>query len=200
MNELEDKDNEEYKKRIKELIENIEKTKDKDSKYTEQDLIEDKDGLLQTIKRKTQEDKFRSERIIVVLTYWIKSYYKKRMEKGQFQEEIDELYELIYKQFRKPSSHISNLDSRNPNLDIFYLDSRGLNPEEKADKFRIFEKMLWVLGVENVEKDFSRKYKYVHFGFEDVSFKKELIQCSLVVIILIIVIILVISGYDFSPF
>lgn len=57
MSEKEDQEN--YKKRIKKIIERVEKTEDKDSKYTEQDIIEGKERLLQSIKRRTQEDKYR---------------------------------------------------------------------------------------------------------------------------------------------
>ena len=89
---MEDKENEEFKKRISEVVKNVEK-KDEDSDYTEQDVIDTKNKVLQTIKRRTQEEKFRSEFTLVALTYWIQSLYKHRPER--FQEEIDELYNII---------------------------------------------------------------------------------------------------------
>lgn len=223
MKEIEDKENEEFKERIKKLLDRIEKTennsillraeqdvkdlnekliektRDKYSQYIEQDLLEDKGGLLDTIKIRTQEDKFRNESIIAILTYWIKGYYEQRTKKEQFKEEISELYGLIEEQFKKPSSHISQEIPVNPNLEIFYLDSKGLNPEEKADRMRILEKIMWFLGVKNVDQDFVKKFKDLDFGFERVSFKslkKELIQLILIVIFGIVVIILAINGYD----
>lgn len=137
----EKEDQEDYKKRMKELVERVEKTKDKNSKYTEQDIIEAKQRLLQSIKRRTQQDKYRSERIIVVLTYWIKGIY-------QYKEDhipIDTLYELIYQQLKKPKILIPNLD---PNRNNFL---------ELVDKRRILRNMEVVLGEEHI-KQFRKKY------------------------------------------
>jgi len=143
---MEDKKNiedEEYKKRIQDLVENLEKTKDKDSPKTEQDVIEAKERLLQSIKRRTQQDKYRNERIIVVLTYWIKGIYEFKPEKDNIP--IDTLYELIYQQLKKPKILIPNLD---PNRNNFL---------ELVDKKRILRNMEVVLGEEHI-KQFRKKY------------------------------------------
>lgn len=133
---IEDK---EYKERIKKIVERVEKTKDKDSKYTEQDIIEKLERLLQTITRKTQEGKFRSEKIIVILTYWINGIYKNKKEKDYIP--IDTLYELIAEQLKKPNPYFPKFD---------------LN-REIADKRRILRKMEIVLGVKKI-KQFKKKY------------------------------------------
>ncbi len=144
MKDREKIEDEEYKKRIQDLVENLEKTNDKDSKYTEQDIIEIKEEVLQILTRKTHESKYRNEFIIANLTYWIHSLYKFRTEKNQSQEEIDDLYKLIYEQLKKP--HILILDSE---PDIIF---------EIIDKKRILRNLERLLGEKNV-KSFKKKYK-----------------------------------------
>jgi len=142
VSELSEKeDQEEYKKRMKEIIERVEKTKDKDSKYTEQDVIEKKEELLQILTRKTHEGKYRSEQIIAMLTYWIHSLYKFRTKKNQSQEEIDALYKLIYEQLKKPNILI-------PNPDPFI---------DRLDKRKILKNMEKLLGEKNI-KSFIKRY------------------------------------------
>lgn len=140
---MEDKEDEEFKKRIRELVKNVEK-KDADSQYTEQDLIEARERLIQKIKRITQEEKFRSERILLTSTYWIQSLYKHKIE-DQHQDEIDTFYEIIFEQLKKPSMYIPNPDPTRP------------NPIEIADKKRILRNMEKVLGEEEMNR-FKKKY------------------------------------------
>lgn len=132
---MEDKENEEFKRRIIELVKNVEK-KDEDSNVAEQDVIDAKNRVLQTAKRRTQEEKFRSEFILVALTYWIQSLYKYRPEK--YQEEIDELYNIIYQQLKKPN---------------FYIPYKL----QIADKRRILNNMKKVLGEGEINR-FKEKY------------------------------------------
>ena len=139
---MEDKEGEEFKKRIRELVKNVEK-KDEDSNVTEQDVIDAKNRVLQSIKRRTQEEKSRNERILATLTYWIKSLYKYRPER--YQEEIDELYDLIYQQLKKPNLALPNLD---PNKQ---------NPIEIADRGRVLRNMEKVLGEGEVNR-FKEKF------------------------------------------
>lgn len=140
---MEDKEDEEFKKRIRELVKNVEK-KDPDSNYTEQDVTEARERLMQNIKSRTQEEKYRDERIIIMSTYWIQSLYKNKIE-DQHQDEIDTCYEVLSEQLKKPSMHIPNLDPTRP------------NPLELTDKKRILRNMENVLGKDKVDF-FRRRY------------------------------------------
>ena len=140
---MDEKEDEEFKKRIRELVKNVEK-KDPDSQYTEHDLKEARERLIQTIKRRTQEEKYRDEKLIVLSTLWIQSLYKHKIE-DQHQDEIDTFYEIIFEQLKKPSMYIPNLDPTRP------------NPIEIADKKRILRNMEKVLGEEEMNR-FKKKY------------------------------------------
>ena len=159
---MEDKKNiedEEYKKRIQDLVENLEKTNDKDSQYTEQDIIEEKEKVLQILTRKTHESKYRNEFIIAMLTYWIHSLYKFRTEKNQSQEEIDALYKLIYEQLKKPHILIPNPDPNKPNI------------TEIIAKKMILRNLERLLGEKNV-KSFKKKYKINKLINENLTVKR----------------------------
>jgi len=140
---MEDKENEEFRKRIRELVKNVEK-KDPNSQYTEQDLKEARERLIQTVKRRTQEEKYRDEKLIVLSTLWIQSLYKHEIE-DQHRDEIDTFYEIIFEQLKKPAMYIPNLDPTKP------------NPLDFADKKRILRNMENVLGKEKVDF-FKKKY------------------------------------------
>lgn len=145
---MEDKDDEEYRKRIKDLVDKLEK--DKDSPATEQDVIEAKARLLQTAISKIHP-LIRNEGIIFVFIYTIRDYYYKRRadptKKNQFQEEIDNLYKLIYEELRKSSPFISN------------FNLKKTNPVDLADRKRILKKMVIILGLENIFRDFYKYYR-----------------------------------------
>lgn len=140
---MEDKEDEEFKKRIRELVKNVEK-KDPDSHYTEQDLIDARENLIQKIKRRTQEEKYRDEKLILISTLWIQSLYKHKIE-DQHKDEIDSFYEIIFEQLKKPNMYIPNLY---PNRS---------NPIEIADKKRILREMEKVLGEKEMNR-FKKKY------------------------------------------
>lgn len=140
---MEDKENEEFRKRIRELVKNVEK-KDPNSQYTEQDLKEARERLIQTVKRRTQEEKYRDEKLIVLSTLWIQSLYKHEIE-DQHRDEIDTFYEIIFEQLKKPAMYIPNLDPTKP------------NPLDFADKKRILRNIENVLGKEKVDF-FKKKY------------------------------------------
>lgn len=159
LDEKEKIETDEYKKRIKELIDRVEKNKekDKDTPVGEQQVIEAKERLLQTAKSKIHP-LYRSERIILVFTYLIRDYYRRRadlkvpLKKVQLQEEMDVLYKLIYEELKKPSLH-------NPNLNPYRRNTADI-----IDKRRILEKMTQVLGEENIRifyKDYDVR-KLVH--------------------------------------
>ncbi len=182
---MEAKDQEEYKKRIKELIERVEKTEDKDSQYTEQDIIEAKERLLQSAKSKIHPY-FRREMILLAFVYNIRDYYKKRAEsknKGKFQEEIDNLYNLIFKELIKTNPMIPSFNRR--------FKKKG----ERLDRKRILKKMTRILGMENLFRDFYKHYDIKEATRTDL-YTKEIIQCLLILIVGISVIILAINGID----
>ncbi len=170
MNEKEDV--EEYRKRIRDLVERVENTKDKNSKYTEQDLIERKEKLLQTITRITKESKFRSERIIATLTYWINSIHKYKAENDHIP--IDTLYKLIYEQLKKS------------NLFIPKLNIKGDNQLEIADKRSILRNMEVILGVERVNQ-FKKKYNINRKLLGDLSLSHEIFILCIIVLVSIVV-------------
>ncbi len=96
---MEKKGNDEYRKKIKEMIDKVEKEKDelKDTFIGEAQVLEAKEQLLKTAKSKINPD-FRDTKIVLVFAYTIRDYYRRRAdspEKDQFQEEIDTLYRLI---------------------------------------------------------------------------------------------------------
>ncbi|NHJ22527.1 MAG: hypothetical protein EAX91_16390 [Candidatus Lokiarchaeota archaeon] len=141
---MEDKELEEYKRRILELIENVEKSKD--IPFGEQQVIDSRKKLLQIAKAGINPN-YRREILIIVFTHTIRDYYKKRADPNEtenFQEEIDELYRLIYEELRKPSPYIPDSDPK--------------HQFEIADRRRILRRMTSVLGVENINQ-FKKDYK-----------------------------------------
>lgn len=137
---MEDRDNEEYKKRNKELIEKMER--DKDIPVGEQQVIEAKERLLQTTISKIHPS-YRNERIILVLTYIIRDYYMRisdPTEKEQFQEKIDALYKLIYEELKKPNLYL-------PTMNPYRRKTANF-----IEKRRILDKMIQVLGTENIKQ------------------------------------------------
>lgn len=171
MSELEDKENEEYRKRIRDLAERLEKDKDKESAIGEQQVIEAKEQLLQTAKSGIHPY-YRREMIIMVFVYTIRDYYKKRAdstEKEQFQKEIDALYKLIFEELIKPS----------PN--IHPSDPKFKKKVEKLDRKRILKNMTRILGMENLFRDFYKHYDIKEATRTDLC-TKEILWCVLTII------------------
>ena len=178
-------ENEEYKARIKNLIEDVEKNRDENSLATEQDLIEAKARLLRSAKARIHPY-FRSEMVLLAFVFTIRDYYKKRKEifvRSQFQEEIDELYKLIYEELIKPNPSISN------------SDPRFKKKMEKLDRKRILSKMTEILGLENLFRDFYKHYDIKEATRTD-KYKKEIIQLILIIIFVIIASIFIFNGFD----
>ena len=143
MNELEEKDDsEEYKKRIKILIESAEKGENSPEMY--QQLI-DKIGQVKQKAIAITNKKYRNEKAIIGFVYALREYYwlrddpKYPFKKDQFPEEIDVLYKLIYKELKKRSW---SLPGR------FDID----------DRKKILRNMRVALGSENIT-NFCKKYK-----------------------------------------
>jgi len=137
-------DNEEYRKRIRDLVDKVEKGKD----TPEEQLLEAKELLLKTAKSRIHPY-YRSERIMLAFIYTIREYYNRRassLVKNQFQKEIDKLYRLIFEELIKPNPNI------NPS------DPKFKKKAEKLDRKRILKKMTIILGMENLFRDFYKHY------------------------------------------
>ena len=94
---------------------------------------------------------FHQERIIIISTFNIRDYYDRRVDptkKDQFQEEIEDSYQLIYEELKKPSPYLMNLNLNKP----IYSET------EERDKRMILRQMEEVLGLEEMS-DFIEKYK-----------------------------------------
>jgi len=134
--------NEDYRKRIKELVDKIEKEKDKtkDPSFGETQILEAQERLLQTAKSKIHPD-FRDFKIVMIFAFTIRDYYRRRAEspeKDLFQEEIDGLYELIYEELKKPNPFFLNYNANRRN----YAEIR--------DKRRTLGHIAMVLGKEKM--------------------------------------------------
>jgi len=157
MRENDKEQNDEYKKRIKELIEKMEKSKDKgidnanDTPEKYQELLGAMESAKQTAISKIDPD-YRNGRILIVFIHMIRDYYWLRADpkfpakEDQFQEEIDQLYGLIYEDLKKP----------NPSLFHYSPDER--KKMEKRQRRTIVNTMVQMLGLENVSKDFYKNY------------------------------------------
>ncbi|MFX0025637.1 MAG: hypothetical protein ACFE8M_04420 [Candidatus Hermodarchaeota archaeon] len=151
-----DKDNEdEYKERIKKLIDRIEKGKDNNTNTVTPEMYQLFLEKLEELKLKViskMNHEYRDERLIVILVYVIREYYWLRAdpkypnEKDQFLDKIDELYKLIYEELKKPSPFVSH-----------YTPEERKNVE-RFQRRRIVYRMTQVLGLTNVSNDFNKKY------------------------------------------
>jgi len=145
---MEKKDDDEYRKRVKELIDKVEKEKDegKDTSIGEAQVLEAQERLLQTAKSKIHPD-FRDLKIVLVFTYTIRDYYRRRAEspeKDLFQEEIDTLYRLIYEELKKPNPFLLNYDPNRKNY------------AEISDKRRVLGHIAMALGKEKMTRFYDK--------------------------------------------
>ena len=142
MGEKDIDDSEEYKKRIKELIERVEKGENSPEMY--QQLL-DKLGQVKQKAIAITNKKNRNEKSIFGFVFVLREYYWLRddprypFKKDQFPEEIDALYKLIYKELKKRNQ---SLPGR------FDIDNRK----------KILRNMRVALGSENITY-FCKKYK-----------------------------------------
>lgn len=141
-------EDEEYKKRIKDLVDRVEKDKDASVSLVELQIINIKEHLLEPEKSRIHPY-YRSEGIIYVFYTIIRYFYKLKASKSltgkdKLQEEIDALFKLIYEELKKPSPHIPL--------------TKHKEYHEKLDKRRIVGEMTKLLGLENMNNDFFKKY------------------------------------------
>jgi len=183
-------DNEEYKKRIKDVIKNVDKNNDLDILEDEQQFFEEGEKIKQKIITKIHPD-YCNENIIRTLVFMIHGYYKRReviavqYDEKQYQDKIDELYGFIYEELKKPS----------PNFPDANLNRK--NNEDIIDKRRIFWQIFSTLGQESVEKDFVQKTNVVELLKLSVNFTK-IIFIPVFVFAIIIIIVLLSAFYRFN--
>ena len=145
---MEEKDNEEYRNRVKKLIDKVEKEKyeDKDTSIGEAQVLEAQERVLQKAKSKIHPD-FRDFKIVFVFAYTIRDYYRRRAEspeKDLFQEEIDTLYRLIYEELKKTNPFLLNYDPNRKNY------------AEISDKRRVLGHIAIVLGKEKMTRFYDK--------------------------------------------
>ena len=182
------KDEDDYKKRIKDVIKKLNKNSELGLPEDERQLIEEGEMIKQRIISKIHPD-YRDEKIIRMFVFMIHGYYKRRevtnvpSDEEQYQDKIDELYGLIYEELKKPSPCFpdANLNRKN-NKDLI-------------DKRRIFWQMFSVLGKENIEKDFLQKTNVSKLIQLDIITAKGLLKCIIVIIVIIITAILLGAFY-----
>ena len=145
---MEEKENDEYKKRVKEFIDKVEKGKDevRDTSIGEALVLEAQERVLQTAKSKIHPD-FRDFKIVLLFAYTIRDYYRRRAEspeKDLFQEEIDGLYELIYEELKKPNPFLLNYDANRRNY------------AEISDKRRMLGHIAMAIGKEKMTQFYKK--------------------------------------------
>lgn len=145
---MEEKENDEYKKRVKEFIDKVEKGKDevKDNSIGEALVLETQERVLQKAKSKIHPD-FRDYKIVLLFAYTIRDYYRRRAEspeKDLFQEEIDGLYELIYEELKKPNPFLLNYDANRRNY------------AEISDKRRMLGHIAMAIGKEKMTQFYEK--------------------------------------------
>lgn len=181
---MENKDNEEYKKRIKALIEKVEK--EKDAPEGERLVLEAKERLKQTAISKIHPI-YRNEKIIIVFVYMIRDYYKQitdstsPYEKDQLQEEIDGLFNLIYEELKKPNLLIHN---RDPVIKA---------KVEDLDKKRILTNMARVLGEENINQFYKRFNIRKSIGLEPMTNAVYFVCIFVIIFVIMLTLIVLVS-------
>lgn len=145
---MEEKENDEYRRRVKEFIDKVEKGKDEvnDTSIGEALVLEAQERVLQTAKSKIHPD-FRDFKIVLLFAYTIRDYYRRRAEspkKDLFQEEIDGLYELIYEELKKPNPFLLNYDANRRNY------------AEISDKRRMLGHIAMAIGKEKMTQFYKK--------------------------------------------
>lgn len=173
MNDLEDKDNEEYKNRIRELIERVEKGENSPEAY--QQLLDKLEQIKNVAISKTKRHD-RNEKSIVGFVYAIREYYGLRndpnypFDKEDLRKKITAIFKLIYKELLKP-----------PNIPVRWaLDN----------KRRIVENMTKVLGTEIMDI-FIKRYKIrrlLRLKFEEKKIFKYYAVCWTITFIVLLTI------------
>lgn len=111
---MENKENEDYKIRVKNLINRVEKDKDNNSLEGYQQLLEKMEEVKQSSISKINKSN-RNNNAIKGFVYILREYFwliadpKYPFEKGKLQEKIDSLYKLIYENLSTKKSFTLNI-------------------------------------------------------------------------------------------
>ena len=164
---------EEYRKRIKELVERVEKGENSPEAY--QQLLDKLEKIKNVAISETKRHN-RNEKSIVGFVYAIREYYGLRndpnfpFDKEDLRKKITKIFKLIYKELLKP-----------PNVPVRWaLDN----------KRRIVENMTKVLGTEIMDI-FIRRYKIrrlLRLKFEDTKYFKYYAICWTITFIVLLTI------------
>ncbi len=172
MNELDDKDNEEYKNRIRELIERVEKGENSPEVY--QQLLDKLEQIKNVAISKTKRQD-RNEKSIVGFVYAIREYYGLRndpnypFDKEDLRKKITAIFKLVYKEILKP---IPSVPHR----------------WDYDNKRRIIENMTKVLGTEIMDI-FIKRYKIrrlLRLKFEEKKIFKYYAVCWTITFIVLL--------------
>ena len=153
MKKLENKENEDYKDRIKKLIERVEKGESSPEAY--QQLLDKLEEVKEKVRSITKRQD-RKEKAIVGFVFVVREYYELKADsnypfnKKDLDKKIDAIYKLIVKELWKPIPSIPH------KWDI-------------PNKKKIAENIRMVLGEENYEY-FYKKFKIkkiFHLRFEE---------------------------------
>lgn len=150
MDEKEKIEDQEYKKRIKELVDRLEKGKNTDTSEVYRELLEGieytKQIAITNINLKYLNDRSLMGFIILIQEYYnLREDAKSPFGRDQFQEEIEILYELI------------NIELKKSNPFIYHSNPKVKEKLEARYKKRILTRMKELLGSENV-KQFIDKF------------------------------------------
>lgn len=166
MGEKEREDQEDYKKRIKELIERVEKGDNSPEAY--QQLLDKLEQIKNVAISKTKRQD-RNEKSIVGFVFAIREYYGLRndpnypFDKEDLRKKITKIFKLVYKEILKP---IPSIPHR----------------WDYDNKRRIVENMTKVLGTEIMDI-FIKRYKIrrlLRLKFEDTKYFKYYVCCWII--------------------
>jgi len=192
MGENDKNQNDEYKKRIKELIDNVEKNVGRDDDET-YDTPEKYQKLLEAMERAKQaaiskiDPDYRNGRILIVFIQVIRDYYLLRADpkfptkEDQFKDEIDQLYRLVYEDLKKP------------NLSFLHYSPEERKKMEKKQRRTVVNTMVAMLGLENVSNDFYKRYNINPLILKDTYMKEVCIFVVVFIAILFFVLVFILS-------
>ena len=141
---MEDKENEEFRKRIRDSVDRVEKDKNTPEFYRQflEKIEELKQSAILDIDDKRNDISIIGFASVIQLYKGLDTDPNSPYEKDQFQKEINSLYQLIYEELKKPNPFLRNLNHRTKHLEI-------------KDRKRLLVMIKKLLGEEN----FNHFYK-----------------------------------------
>ena len=149
MNELDDKENEEYKKRIRDLVSRVEAYAESNTPEIYQQLLDELERLQESIIRNVQE-KYRNAKVIYGFIFLLENYYYLRKDpvfssrEEKFQKQIDFAYRCIYEELKK--------------LNLNRPKYTQMTEEELSEIHKALIYMRRIIGAKKTEQ-FYNKYK-----------------------------------------